>query len=53
MSTAAASSTSIPVTWRGLPASQQPEWPDRARPRSIVIELRDGLLDQIKVRTRC
>ena len=34
-------------------AESQPEWPDRARPRSIVIELRDGLLDQIKVRARC
>ena len=34
-------------------AESQPEWPDRARPRSIVIELRDGPLDQIKVRARC
>jgi putative DNA primase/helicase len=30
-------------------AESQPEWPDRSRPRSIVIELKDGLLDQIKV----
>ena len=30
-------------------AESQPEWPDGCRPRSIVIELSDGLLDQIKV----
>ncbi len=30
-------------------AERQPEWPDGSRPRSIVIELGDGLLDQIKV----
>jgi putative DNA primase/helicase len=29
-------------------AESQPEWPDGSRPRSIVIELRHGLLDQIK-----
>ncbi len=30
-------------------AESQPEWPDGCRPRSIVIELSDGLLDRIKV----
>ena len=30
-------------------AESQPEWPDGCRPRSIVIELSDGLLYQIKV----
>jgi hypothetical protein len=30
-------------------AESQSEWPDRSRPRSIVIELNDGLLDRIKV----
>ena len=30
-------------------AESQPEWPDRSRPRSIVIELSHGLLNQIKV----
>jgi putative DNA primase/helicase len=29
-------------------AESQPEWPDRSRPRSIVIELKNGLFDQIK-----
>lgn len=29
-------------------AESQSEWPDRSRPRSIVIKLKDGLLDQIK-----
>jgi putative DNA primase/helicase len=27
-------------------AESQPEWPDRSRPRSIVIELKGGLFDQ-------
>ncbi len=35
----------IAIIW----AESQPEWPDRSRPRSIVIELKGGLLDQIKV----
>jgi hypothetical protein len=30
-------------------AESQPEWPDGSRPRSIVIELSHGLLDQLKV----
>jgi putative DNA primase/helicase len=30
-------------------AESQPEWPDGSRPRSIVIELKGGLLDEIKV----
>ena len=30
-------------------AENQPEWPDGRRPRSIVIEFSDGLLDRIKV----
>ncbi len=30
-------------------AESQAEWPDGSRPRSIVIELKDGLFDQIKV----
>jgi Domain of unknown function (DUF927) len=30
-------------------AETQPLWPDGSRPRSIVIELKDGLLDKIKV----
>ena len=30
-------------------AESQPEWPDGRRPRSVVIELSEGLFDQIKV----
>jgi hypothetical protein len=30
-------------------AESQPEWPNGSRPRSIVIELGDGLLDRIRV----
>ena len=30
-------------------AESQPEWPDRSRPRSIMIELSHGLLNQIMV----
>jgi hypothetical protein len=33
-------------------AETQPLWPDCSRPRSIVIELKGGALDQIKVRSR-
>jgi putative DNA primase/helicase len=30
-------------------AESQPEWPDGSRPRSIVIELKSGLFDQMKI----
>jgi hypothetical protein len=33
-------------------AESQPEWPDRSRPRSIVIELKGGLVDQVKPGSR-
>lgn len=33
------------ITW----SESQPEWPDGSRPRSIMIELRHDLLDQLKV----
>jgi 3-deoxy-7-phosphoheptulonate synthase len=39
MTTAATGTPSRPGTWRGLPATQQPEWPDRGRLNAVTSEL--------------
>ena len=39
MTTATAGSASGPPTWRGLPAGQQPPWPDRGRLDAVTSEL--------------
>jgi 3-deoxy-7-phosphoheptulonate synthase len=39
MTSTAASPPSVPGTWRGLPASQQPEWPDDGRLKAVTSEL--------------
>jgi 3-deoxy-7-phosphoheptulonate synthase len=37
--TATADPTAAPASWRGLPAAQQPEWPDPGRLRAVTDEL--------------
>ena len=39
MITATTGSAPAPGTWRGLPADQQPLWPDRGRLDAVTTEL--------------